>query len=215
MLIYPWLQHVNLQLPSYNKYRKKSCYALDGIRCILWYLGVYRINQQMYKAIKQNEHYTLIEDTDLRLKYASYLNVDLIPDEYKKNKNYYVNYKKLQDSSLMTAKLSDRSILKRNKEFALKALQLFDTSLSPALLDDEIIKKLPETYMIICECDEFKDENLIFAQRLRNNGVSISVSFCEDGYHGMITDISKGYLNRNSIKLVDDMVQFIKSKIVI
>ena len=196
---------INFTSPSYMKNRKTEFYALNGIKCLLWYLGIRKITKNMIKTLEKSQHLLLIEDKNLREKYLDCLSTDLIPESYKNNEND--NLKKLANETL-----SEQSFLKRNKKFAQIAMKLFDKELSPALIDDEMIKKFPDTYFIICENDEFKDENFVFAERLRINNVNVTVSFCEEGYHGMITDITDGYLNTNSVKLVDDMVNYIKMK---
>jgi acetyl esterase/lipase len=210
ILVYPWLQLVNFSSPSYIRNRKTSCYAITSIKCILWYLGIGKITGEMEEAIAQSQHLLLIEDVNQRLKYLDCLSIDHIPDVYKKD-GMYNDYAGL--STLAHLKLDERNILKRDKKFAKAALRLFDTEISPGLIDDEMLKKFPQTYFIICACDEFKDENLVFAERLRKKNVEVNIAFSEDGYHGMITDISDDYLNRNSVKLVDDLVDFIKIKV--
>jgi acetyl esterase/lipase len=209
VLIYPWLQSIQFNSPSYVKNRKTSCFRIDGTRCILWSLGIRNITREMEDALKKGLHLLLIEDDNLRSKYMSYLNTNLMPDSYK-NDEKYENLKPLLPS---IENLSERNILKRDKNFAQVALKLFDKEISPALMDDDILKKLPESYFIIAESDEFKDENFVFTERLKNNNVNnVTISYCEHGYHGMITDISEGYLNTNSVKLVEEMVEFIKRK---
>jgi acetyl esterase/lipase len=48
---------------------------------------------------------------------------------------------------------------------------LFSPEISPGLADD--LKGLPDAYIIVGETDVLKDENLIYAERLKRAGFSI------------------------------------------
>lgn len=213
VLIYPWLQQFDFTLPSYKKYTTDRVFSFAGVSLIkmaLWYLGETDVTDEMLNAVTNNEHIQLIEDENIRLQYASYLNADLIPDKYKMGKSYYNNYKKLKDTKLFTSELNDTSILTRNKDFSKLVTNLFNLDVSPALVDDNLLKKLPQAYFAIVEWDELKDEGLIYSERLRLNGVKVDVSYYETGFHGIITVISDAFTSKVAEKMIDDVVAYIK-----
>ena len=43
--------------------------------------------------------------------------------------------------------------------------------MSPGLADDDILKGQPDAYLIVAETDILKDEDLIYAERLRRAGI--------------------------------------------
>jgi hypothetical protein len=84
------------------------------------------------------------------------------------NKIYVSDHQKLVNQLISpNSKLDPNSELVKNKHFAQATLKLFNTEASPSFLDDSILQKFSETYMIICELDELKDENFIFSERLK------------------------------------------------
>lgn len=98
----------------------------------------------------------------------SYLSVDLIPDEYKKSYDYYQSYNQLIFYSNL--KPTDINILKNNKKLVDLVKKTFSDELSPGLAEDSVLKSLPKTYFIVAEWCSFKDESLIYSERLRRAG---------------------------------------------
>jgi len=56
-----------------------------------------------------------------------------------------------------------------------------------------------------------KDENLIFAERLKKAGVKTKVAFYETCYHGMIQLVDRYELPK---KIQEDLVNYIKEHII-
>jgi acetyl esterase/lipase len=213
--IYPWLQNLDFKFPSQACNEKKDWSDVGDIKLILWYVGVKNVTKEMVEAVRHSQHLLLIDDVKLRLKYLNCIDFNLMPAQYKHGKGDYSKYISDHDGiihslSLEKAKIDAESILKMDKTFSKAALQLFNVEISPGFLDDEIIKKFPETYILIVQNDELKDENFVFAERLKRNGVKIKVVFSQKGYHGIISD---SYKDDEALKLLNEMVEFIKSKV--
>ena len=216
VLIYPWMQQFDFSLPSHQYYTKNKMFSFSGctlIKLVLWYLGEMDVSKAMENSLSTNEHVLLIENQEVRKAYAECLDIDLIPEVYKSGKPYYNNCKKLKDCPLFNGKLSDKSVLIKDKRFANSVKKLFNDDVSPGLASDDLLKKLPKAYVIVCELDELKDENLIYAARLQKNGVETDIAFYEDAYHGVIGSISKEMYNTIAVKMVDDLVNYIQKNI--
>ena len=152
-------------------------------------------------------YHTLFVEENFRKKFKSYLDINLIPEIYRKDKSYYDNYDKLE-KYLYPEKFEENSKLANDKEFASIAKNLMNINFSPGLADDEILKSQPKTFMAVSEFDSRKDEMLIYAQRLSKNGVSVDIAFYENGFHGSF------YSNSSvAVLMKKDLVNYIKSNI--
>ncbi len=186
VLIYPWTQMYNYRLPSMIEYGEKhTLTTLIPAKLALAYLGRTNQSKNIVKCLNHNLHMHLLDD-ETRLKYDSYVNVDLIRDEHKKGRSYYKNYS--HNNTLN--KLEQTSILNHDLEFRKDVLKVFNPKFSPLLADDVDLKNMPKAYFIILEWDLIKDEGLIYAERLRLNGCDVQIDLYEDGFHGIAPSIS-------------------------
>jgi acetyl esterase/lipase len=183
-LIYPWVQMYDHKLPSMIEYRKKhSITTLTPLNLTLCYLGRLNPKKAMIECLKNNEHMLLL-DEQTRLKYESFINPQLIPDEYKKDRAYYETYRN-SHANRVAKTLKPNSVLNTDLEFRKEILNLFNKKVSPLLADDEDLKDLPPAYFQLLEWDMLKDEGLIYSERLRLNGCKVHVELFEKAFHGI------------------------------
>lgn len=213
VLIYPWVQFFNFCLPSCLEYMPKNVLASSVFsisKPVYWYLGEQYITKEMDDFIRTNGHWILMPKKDLET-YCKRVNVDLIPEKFKMKKYYQTNK---QESVAKPCATNVRSLdpcrsvgifplIDADLKRSLRALT--DVDISPALADDEILKNLPTTYFVILEWDPLKDENLIYAQRLKDNNVNVHVRFYDNAFHGIL--LNKNYSETK--KIFDDLVDFI------
>ncbi|CAF0908968.1 unnamed protein product [Brachionus calyciflorus] len=209
VLIYPWIQMFNLRLPSHLRY-KPLFPTLNSAKIILWYLGFQQITTEMETFLLENKHTLLVKDQKLRDKVRSYLDVDTIPKKFKQTKSYYNNY-----ANDLFENITDisREPLLRNTKFIKQVSKLVDTDLSPGLADIEILRRMPDTYMLVFEWDGLKDEQLIFAERLRLAGVPVNLVFNEEGFHGISTMLNPILGLKLPNLLLDNLVNYIQVNI--
>jgi hypothetical protein len=117
VLIYPWTQMYNTIMPSAIFYSQKGFLSQSGFSFAQyrwWLCGVLNVTQEMIDAVMSNEHQLLIKDNNLRKKYESYLDIDLIPVKYRNGHSYYDNYKsqKMQEF-VYPRKIDKNSFLKK------------------------------------------------------------------------------------------------------
>lgn len=173
---------------------------------ILWHMGISDVKQYHEDYLVKNYH-TLLADSHLREKYSSYLDINLIPEIYRNSYVYYENYDKLKEI-INPTKIVKESVDKIDANYELLVKQLFNINISPGLSDDEVLKKQPKTFMIVSELDTRKDEGLIFAKRLSNNGVQVDIAYFENGFHNSFFAQEKvGCLMKN------DLINYIKNNL--
>ncbi len=207
LLVYPPTQYFNFLLPSEIKYANLEV-PFSRAKFMLWHLGIKHVGNDLEQAVLKNLHTLLMQDESVKLSMKKRLSVDLIPDEYKKNKAYYDGYQQLDDSLIYPNRLSESEsrVLELMRD---KLINVFDIGMSPGLADDDSLKKMPKTFVVVCEFDSRKDEALIYAQRLVQNGVTVKVEFYEQAFHGMILDDK----NPIAVDMRNKIAEFVKDHI--
>ncbi|XP_067290875.1 neutral cholesterol ester hydrolase 1-like isoform X2 [Pseudorasbora parva] len=64
---------------------------------------------------------------------------------------------------------------------------LLDVRAAPLLAETEVLKALPPAYIMTCEHDVLRDDGLMYATRLKEAGVHVTVDHYEDGFHGCLS----------------------------
>ena len=84
---------------------------------------------------------------------------------------------------------------------------------SPGLADDEILKHLPKAYIAVVEWDAIKDHGLIYAGRLRANGVPVEIGYFESGFHGIANYVNTntGYIVAQ--KILNGIINYVNKSI--
>ncbi|XP_060125408.1 arylacetamide deacetylase-like 3 [Zootoca vivipara] len=189
VLIYPFLQGMDFNLPSYQQnhsipplFRKRA--AKFGFA----YLTGKTINVPV-DGILKGAHVPPV----LREKYKKWISADNIPEEFKARG--YV--------PVAPAPFSE-DLYEQVKRGA-------ETMFSPLLAEDDIIRQLPETFILTCEYDVLRDDGLLYKKRLEDNGVPVTYHHLPDGLHGILGLVGLGPLEfPSSKKCMQDVVEFLK-----
>ncbi|XP_072465022.1 arylacetamide deacetylase-like 4 [Notamacropus eugenii] len=188
ILIYPYLQGFNFQLPSYQQ--NKNVPFLNQnlvISCIFQYFD---INPSWKTAILNGAHVP----PEMRAKSEERMNVHNIPKRFKEK-----GYQHMSPGPF-------------NEDAYHENKQILWTMNSPLIADDDIIAQLPETLLVSCEFDILRDDALLYKKRLEDQGVPVSWHHIEDGFHGvLITFDKKCFHFPCSLKILDIIVHFIKN----
>ncbi|KAJ1088235.1 hypothetical protein NDU88_001394 [Pleurodeles waltl] len=161
-LIYPALQTVDLDTPSY---RDNSDMPFLRRKATARYWSNYFVtDKSLREAMESNTHITL-ESINL-LKFANWSN--LLPDDLKK---YHVY----------------SSPKKGTSEFLKKYPGITDPRAAPLLVDDERLAKLPLTYVLTCMYDVVRDDGFMYAARLKQAGVQVVHEHYDNAFHGMLS----------------------------
>lgn len=213
VLIYPWMQMFNNQMPSYRRYRHSSFIDLEIPKFISWYLAGYNSRSNQIKEIfANNSHTLLIKDKQLLEKFKSYTSTSLIPSKYKVGRKYYEAYE-IMRGEVFPKSIDSSSLLKTDKKLASLLSKAFTVEVSPGLAEPEKLKKLPKAIFVLCEADPVKDEGIIYSERLRRAGVPVDVQFYENCFHGCasITEDAAGF--KIARVMLDDLVENIRKNL--
>jgi acetyl esterase/lipase len=182
ILIVPWLNMVTKKMPSERDYTWLPVFGMN-----LQYVGGYaNVTNEMKNIFETNEHLLIFNDNDLA-KYQSLLDVNSIPENnwIVTNDGALAEYKANGRNSLQTSvkSLSDSGILMRDQKFRDAVLTLFSDDVSPSFVDDATLVQYPATYMLVCDRDPLRYEDLIFGERMQRLNVSVELGFfnCNHG----------------------------------
>ncbi|XP_032992038.1 arylacetamide deacetylase-like 4 [Lacerta agilis] len=162
VLVYPFLQGMDFNLPSYQQnHSVPPFFRKRTLKLGLTYLTGKTMNVD---GILKGAHFP----PDLREKYQKWISADNIPEEFKARG--YVPVAPAPFSEELYEQV------KRGTE----------TMFSPLLAEDDIIRQLPETFILTCEYDAFRDDGLLYKKRLEDNGVPVTWYHVQDGFHGIM-----------------------------
>ncbi|XP_063001321.1 arylacetamide deacetylase-like 3 [Elgaria multicarinata webbii] len=161
VLLYPFLQAVDFHLPSYQQNSSiPLSYKKRFLRFGLLYLTGRNVKvDEVIRGAHVPE--------ELRVKYRKWVSADIIPEEFK-------------DRGYVPPVLAPFS-----KEFYEKGKQALEPMFSPLLVEDTVIRQLPDTFILTCEYDIFRDDGLLYKKRLEDNGVPVTWHHVKDGFHGI------------------------------
>ncbi|NWY51230.1 ADCL4 protein, partial [Chionis minor] len=158
VLIYPFLQALDFNLPSHQKNAFVGFLSQEHVvRFLLKYLNK---DCSLKEAVLAGSHVP----ESMNLKYRKWINPDLIPEIFK------VGYKPPFPTSFLP------QVHEETKE-------LFGTRLSPLLAEDAVVCRLPETCIITCQHDVLRDDGLLYKKRLEDNNVKVTWYHIDEGFH--------------------------------
>ncbi|KGL79572.1 Arylacetamide deacetylase-like 4, partial [Tinamus guttatus] len=186
VMIYPYLQGLNFNLPSYQK--NAFIPVLSQKRLIHFIIKYLNKDSALEEALLAGSHVP----ESINLKYGKWINPDLIPDKLKQG------YK----SPLSTPCVAQ--VYEEVKE-------VFETTFSPLLAEDSVVCCLPDTCIITCEHDVLRDDGLLYKKRLEDNNVKVTWYHLEEGVHGVLGLFGYRIFSfPSSNKIVNYVVNFIK-----
>ncbi|XP_077168271.1 arylacetamide deacetylase-like 3 isoform X2 [Paroedura picta] len=162
VLIYPATQGIDLTLPSYQQNPMAPILTTD--RALQLATKFVTDEPVDFRGFKKNAH---VPDGFLE-KYRKWISADCIPDEFKARG--YV--------PIARAPFSE----KLYKIFEIT----FQNDTCPLLSEDDIIRQLPETFLLTCEYDVLRDDGLLYKKRLEDNGVPLTWLHLDKGFHGIM-----------------------------
>ncbi|KAM9189785.1 neutral cholesterol ester hydrolase 1 isoform 2-T2 [Dugong dugon] len=187
-LIYPVLQALDFNTPSYQQ--NANTPILPRYVMVKYWVDYFKGNYDFVQAMIVNNHTSL--DVEEAAALRARLNwTSLLPASITKN------YKPVMHTT-------------GNARIVQEIPQLLDARSAPLIADQEVLQHLPKTYILTCEYDVLRDDGIMYAKRLENAGVEVTLDHFEDGFHGCLiftswpTNFSVGIRTRNSyIKWLD------------
>lgn len=160
-LIYPALQPLDMDLPSY----RENAYLPSLTRSLMvrFWSEYFTTDRSLEKAMLFNQHVP-VESSHL-LKFVNWSS--LLPEKFKKGHFY-------------------NGPTHGTSELAKKYPGFLDVRAAPLLADDNKLRSLPLTYVITCQYDVLRDDGIMYVVRLQNAGVRVNHNHVEDGIHGTL-----------------------------
>ncbi|KAM6326673.1 arylacetamide deacetylase-like [Podargus strigoides] len=161
-LIYPALQTLDLNLPSYQENKNKP--ILSKWLMVKFWSQYFTSDSSLGEAMASNRHVPL-ESSHL-LQFVNWSN--LLPEELKKDHVY-------------------TSPVYGSSELARKYPGFLDRRAAPLLASDAQLRGLPLTYILTCQHDVLRDDGVMYAGRLRAAGVPVTHDHAKDAFHGAMS----------------------------
>ncbi|KFQ24117.1 Arylacetamide deacetylase-like 4, partial [Mesitornis unicolor] len=162
ILIYPFLQGVDFNLPSYQQNERIPVLLKE--RTLAFCLQYLNKDLSVMEAVLKGCHIP----EDLKLKYQKWVSPDYIPQEFKIR-----GYKPSTPQPF-------------SKELYSLIKPVFDTVFSPLLAEDCVIAHLPEALILTSELDVLRDDGLLYKKRLEDHGIKVTWCHLQEGFHGSL-----------------------------
>ncbi|XP_059188204.1 arylacetamide deacetylase [Centropristis striata] len=163
-LIYPVLQALDLNTPSYQQNRDMP--ILPRTLMVRFWSEYFTSDKALFRAMMANTHNNP-ESSNL-LKFVNWSN--FLPETYHKKYNYSAPAVVAGGGGAGGTDGATRS--------------LADPRASPLLVPDASLRSLPKAYILTCEYDVLRDDGIMYVTRLRAAGVHVTHEHYDTGFHG-------------------------------
>uniref|UniRef100_A0A672KWU5 Neutral cholesterol ester hydrolase 1b, tandem duplicate 1 n=1 Tax=Sinocyclocheilus grahami TaxID=75366 RepID=A0A672KWU5_SINGR len=165
-LVYPALQALDFNTPSYQQ--NANMPILDRPMMARFWLEYLNGEQKLVPALLANNHTALDQGQEIAAAKAKTDWTKLLPVAFQKS---YKPVFPLHGDPKLLEKLPG----------------LLDVRAAPLLAETKVLKAVPPAYIMTCEHDVLRDDGLMYATRLEEAGVDVTVDHFEDGFHGCLS----------------------------
>lgn len=162
VLIYPGLQALDFNLPSYQQNAAIPILFQESV--VFYGLKFLLRDSSLAGDILKGSH---VPD-EFRQKYEKWLSLDNIPEQFKRR-----GYQR-------------RPLAPYKPEVHHQVPNLLHATFSSLFVEDEMLRRFPETFIASCEYDVLRDDSLLYKKRLEDNGVKVRWFHATQGFHGII-----------------------------
>lgn len=162
VLIYPVLQALDLNTPSYQQ--NQDMPILPRTLMVRFWSEYFTSNKAFFRAMMANTHNH--PDSSQLLKFVNWST--FLPEIYHGKYNY---------SAPAMVEGEDRGMDAPSRSLA-------DPRASPLLVPDTDLHSLPKAYVLTCEYDVLRDDGIMYVTRLRAAGVEVTHEHYQGGFHG-------------------------------
>uniref|UniRef100_A0A452IJ55 Alpha/beta hydrolase fold-3 domain-containing protein n=1 Tax=Gopherus agassizii TaxID=38772 RepID=A0A452IJ55_9SAUR len=173
-LLYPALQTLDLDLPSYKDNENKP--ILPKSLMVRFWSEYFTTDVSLQEAMASNKH--VPAESSHLFRFVNWSN--LLPEKFKKD---HVYASPIYGSSMLGKKYPG----------------FLDPRAAPLLVEDTKLLGLPVTYVLTCQHDVLRDDGIMYVSRLREVGIEVIHDHIEDAIHGVLmfitspTDLALGH----------------------
>ncbi|XP_072032995.1 arylacetamide deacetylase-like [Amphiura filiformis] len=173
-LIYPALQAVDFETPSYQQNGHYQALILTKpLMVMCWGLYLNGIKEVNFAAAASTNNHTSPYAKKLLAK-QDIVSHDIIPENIRSGEYVPPTSNDFGNTTLYDS-IKDTLL---NPDFA------------PLMRTD--LKGLPEAYIIACNFDVLRDDSIFYSNRLEKAGVKVTLKYYEGGVHGSLTEQHDG-----------------------
>ncbi|XP_056468140.1 arylacetamide deacetylase [Gadus chalcogrammus] len=166
-LLYPVLQALDLNTPSYQQNRDMP--ILPRTLMVRFWSEYFTSDKALFRTMMSNTH-NGPESADL-LKFVNW--GAYLPESYRADYNYSVPAVG-RDQAAVGVPAPDGG----------PSRAIGDPRASPLLVPDSALRSLPKAYVLTCEYDVLRDDGIMYVTRLREAGVEVTHEHYGAGFHG-------------------------------
>jgi acetyl esterase/lipase len=170
----------------------------------LWNLGIKGASDEMIEALNSNSHITLLKNQSLVKQTLNYMALVRISSKYKDSS--YNNYQ-------ISVPEKEPKIFKEKKKFAKQLLKVFNNRFSPAIVPTNELMVAPASYFIVCGTDGLKDEQLIYAERLKSVQRPVEIAYYKNAFHGIAPLVDSKWGFDVARAMLNDLVKYIEKNV--
>ncbi|XP_072033356.1 arylacetamide deacetylase-like 4 family member 1 [Amphiura filiformis] len=185
-LLYPGLQAFDFLTPSFQQHGAKPS-SIATKEFITFCYSYYVIGND---GLKEAFYYNTHTSPEAKSIYSKFLSHDMIPQKFKQN-----GYEPPKNKTYGNEEIY-RDIEKI----------LVHPDAAPLLRED--LKGLPSTYIVTVEQDPLRDDGIIYRQRLKDAGVSVTWKHYEKGIHGMFQLFIDPFSIEAGKQSVQDLIEY-------
>ncbi|XP_060098332.1 arylacetamide deacetylase [Heteronotia binoei] len=187
-LIYPALQTIDLDLPSYRD--NENMPILPKSLMVRFWSEYFTTDASLREAMETNQHVPA-ESSDI----FKFVNWSIwLPEKFKKG---YVYTSSSHGSSKVGQKYPG----------------LLDPRAAPLLVDETKLRGLPLTYIITCQYDVLRDDGLMYVSRLREAEVPVVHEHVEGAVHGSLTFLMGPFNLPVGQKLANNYIEWLNENL--
>ncbi|KAM3835532.1 arylacetamide deacetylase isoform 2-T2 [Vipera latastei] len=187
-LIYPGLQSIDLELPSYQD--NKNMPILPKTILIKFFSEYITSEESFAKALETNQH--VPAEFNQLFKFVNWSN--WLPERFKKGHIY-------TEPSHRISKIGHRYP------------GLVDPRLAPLLVDEIKLRGLPLTYVLTCQYDILRDDGIIYVFRLREAGVQVTHEHADNAVHGVLTLLSGPFVLNIGHRIANNYIEWLNKNL--
>ncbi|XP_013910823.1 PREDICTED: arylacetamide deacetylase [Thamnophis sirtalis] len=187
-LLYPGLQSIDLELPSYQD--NKNIPILSKTLVIRFLSEYITSDESFSKALETNQH--VPAEFNHLFKFVNWSK--WLPERFKKGHIY-----------------TDPS--HRNSKTGHKYPDLLDPRSGPLLVEDIKLQGLPLTYIMTCQYDVLRDDGIMYVSRLREAGVEVTHEHVDNAFHGVVTFITGPFAQNIGHRMANNYIEWLNKNL--